>query len=299
MLEVTKATKIAPDTGSITMVAGPPGVGKSWFCGTMAEYLPPEEVLVLATLPREVNSLQYQRHDLDTIVIFDEDWRPSDKKLMATGFKKLSGILHDLRKDTKYSGIILDNGTEAAELAWHDVLAPLGVGDPNALGRGSNRFAPYTSLREKLEQMILDLALLTGKTGFAARPKLIAVPWHIQPPKDGMGDDESADAKGQGSEYEGEYLPMIRGSFRRRISALVDNVVYGDLVSVPSKPGNSLAGLENHYCIQVVSDTERHVKLAGVAPPKGDLVKGRYIDIHGRNDAWRLFMDLLEKSKED
>lgn len=294
--QVIKAKTLSPTTGSLSLILGPPGTGKSWVCGTLAEYLDPKEILVIATLPREVNSVQYQEHDLDTVLVVDDDWQPSDKKLNATGYKNLMDIVRELRTDTKYSGIILDNGTEAAELAWHAALAPLGVGDPNDLPKGGNRFAPYTSLREKLEELMYALATLTGKTGFAKRPKLVAVPWHIQPPKETNDDDDSADQKGKGSEYEGEFLPMIRGAFRRRVGAIVDTVVYTNLVRVPGR--NQLSAYEMSYCLQVISDRERHVKLPGRQPNPKDLIKGKFLNIHNADNAWRQMMDIIS-AKED
>lgn len=295
-LQVTSARDLSPLSGSLTILAGPPGLGKSWLAGSVAEYLSPKEVLVLATLPREVNSLQYQKHNLDTVVCADEEWQPEAKSLKATGYDNLIDTLRALRSDEKYGAIIIDNGTEAAELAWHAVLAPLGIGDPNELGKGGNRFAPYTSLREKMETMIRACGTLTGKTGLAKRPKLIIIPWHVQPPKDGMGDDESGDEKGKGAEYEGEYLPMIRGAFRRRLMALVDNFVYADLVRVPGR--NALSESENHFCIQVISDNEKHVKTGGVTPALDKLVAKKYLDVHDRHDGWRVFTDLLKAEKK-
>ena len=290
MINVTKANELAPTSGSLTILAGPPGLGKSWICGTMAEYLKPEEILVIATLPREVNSHQYQKNNLDTIVVTDAEWDPSMGKagLVANGFNELLALLRELRSDETYKGIILDNGTEAAELAWHSSLEPLGVFDPADLK--GNKFTPYVSVREKMEQLMRSLSLLTGKTGMAAQPKLIAVPWHVQPPKDTIDDSDSADKKGKGAEYEGDYLPMVRGSFRRRVSALVDNFLYADIV--PVRPiGKAMATPEPHYCVQVVSDKERHVKHAGVAPE--GLLKDKYLDVHGRDDAWRSIMEVI------
>jgi hypothetical protein len=294
-IEVTRARQLSPQAGSLSVVAGPPGLGKSWVAGTMAEFYGADNVLALITLPREIDSLQYQRHDIPSIVIDDPDWIPEKKSLKATGYDKLMEILRELRHDKVYKALILDNGTEAGELAWHSTLAPLGVSDPNQLGSGSNRFAPYTTFSEKMNALLRSLGTLTGKTGLVAQPKVICVPWHVQPAKDGMGDNESSDEKGQGVEYEGDYLPMIRGGFRRRLMAVVDNYVYADLQQIPGR--NSLSQMENHYVLQVISDNEKHVKTVGAQPPEDKLVKKKYLDVHGRHDAWRLFMDTIDAGK--
>lgn len=294
-MEIINARSVGPETGSLTIPAGPPGLGKSWFAGTVAEHVGGEHVIVIATLPREINSVQYQKYDVDGVICTDEEWSPEVKVLKATGYADLMKFLRDLRTDEHYKAVILDNGTEAAELAWHAAMAPLGVGDPNDLGRGSNRFAPYTSLRDKMENLIRSLSILTGKTGLVTQPKLVIVPWHVQPPKDTTDDSDSADAKGQGSEYEGEYLPMIRGAFRRRLMALVDNYIYTDIQQVPADAKKPLGKMENHYCLQVVSDRERHVKIEGGFPDADKLVKGKFLDVHNRDDAFSYFMNSINR----
>lgn len=295
-LEVTKARTLNPTEGSLTLIAGPPGLGKSWFCGTMAEYLDPSEVLLISTLPREVNSVQYQKHDLDTILVTDDQWEPDlgKKGLKAGGYDKMIETLRELRLDKKYKGVILDNGTEAGELAWHSVLGPKGVADPSELS--GNTFALYSAMRGKMESLIRSLSILTGKTGLVEVPKLVVVPWHVQPKKEGAGDGESADEAAQGAEYEGDYLPMIRGGFRRRVAQLVDNFIYSSIENVRA-PGEMTS--EPRFVIQVVSDREKHVKLAGTAPKGDDLIKGRYLDVHDRDDAFREFMKILEAGQED
>lgn len=295
-MKVTKARDLSPTAGSFTIVAGPPGLGKSTFAGTVAEYVGADRTLLIATLPREVNSTEYQKHNIDTIVCADDQWEPSAGKagLIATGYDCLIDTLRQLRTDDQYSAVILDNGTEAAEMAWHASMAPLGVADPNDLGRGGNRFAPYTTLREKMEQLMRSLSILTGKTGLVTRPKLVIVPWHVQPPKETSDNDDSADEKGQGAEYEGSYLPMVRGGFRRRLGGLVDNYVYAAIENVRS--GNSMTGTP-HYCIQVVTDNDRHVKIAGQVPTDG-LIKSKYLDVHQNPKAWGEFMSIIEAAQE-
>jgi len=290
-IQVTKARAFNPTEGSLNIIAGPPGLGKSWFCGTMAEYLDPSEVLLLVTLPREVNSYQYQKHDIDTIFLTDTEWEPELGKtgFKAGGYEALMQTLKELRTDTQYKGIILDNGTEAAELAWHAVLAPKGIGSPSEV-RG-NTYALYDSMRSKMESMIRSLSILTGKTGLVEVPKLIAVPWHVQPKKETSDGGESADEAAQGAEYEGDYLPMIRGGFRRRVAQLVDSFIYASIENI--RPEKSMKS-ESRFAIQVVSDREKHVKLAGATPTKEALTKDKFLDVHDRDDAWRMFMEILQ-----
>lgn len=266
-MEIVKARDLGPGHGMLTVVAGPPGLGKSWFAGTVAEYMDPSEVLLIATLPREVKSVKYQEHNIDTIVITDEDWVPDEGKLMADGYGRLNKLLMELREDEDYGAVIVDNGTEMSELAWHAALETHGTGDPTQLGR--NKWDPYTSLDSNLSQLIYNLALLAGNTGSGttskvARPKQVIVPWHVQPPKESPGDDESADEKGKGSEYEGEYLLQIRGRQRRSVGQKIDALVYAvrrgeikDKVSMRE---------EMKYMLQVAPDRKRHTKLPGKKP---------------------------------
>jgi len=264
-LPIVKATDIGPRAGQLIVVAGPPGTGKSTFAGGAADYFDPSEVLLIATLPREVNTAIYQTHDLDTIVLYDEDWDPDNKKLIARAYDQFMKITNDLKSDEQYKCVILDNGTEFDDMTWHASLEPFGVADPTDLP-GRNKWDPYVKQREKMEAAMRRLMLLTGKVTTTsgdtlktavAQPKFIIIPWHVQPPKEGPGDDETADEKGKGVEYEGDYLVMARGQFRRRAEQLFEAFIFADKQQVVDKKTYKTS-LE--YVVQVQSDRQRHIK---------------------------------------
>jgi len=160
-MELIKARDISPTTNHITVVAGPPGLGKSYFCGSIGEVIPPEEVLLIGTLEREVKSVLYQKYDYDTVLCADDDWNPARKAFRATGYQQLIDTLEELRDDTKYSAVILDSGTEAGELAWHDALSTHGVATASAIKGGS--FPAYDKMSTNMEQIVRSIAKLAGR----------------------------------------------------------------------------------------------------------------------------------------
>lgn len=267
-MEVIKARDVSPLGAQLVLVMGPPGLGKSTFAATVAEgVVPPEETLLIATLPREAKSWKYQELNLDTILIEEhEGWDPVNKSYQVSGYSELCRVLDELAQDDRYGAVILDNGTEAAEFAWHESLAPFKIGDPMELGSGGNRFAPYGSVREKMENLIHRLNRLTGK--HCVRPKHVIVPWHVQPPKE---DDDS-----QGVEYVGKELPMIRGGFRRRLGQKIDAVVF---MYREAKVNKKTMKTELNYVLQVAPDMERHTKIPGELPEGVKYIEPRYSNL--------------------
>ena len=183
--------------------------------------------------------------------------------------------------DDEYRVVLVDNGTELGEFAWHESLKGFGVGSPADMEDRDNRFRPYTKIADLMRQALDATVALK----FAKKPKHVGIAWHLQPTKDDtVAYDKSAqahvkktssDKKAAGSEYLGDYLPTLQGGFRRKIAAMVDGVVYTHVFHERPKrvKGKSLrdsvgSGTRPHYMIQVVADEERMASVPGPLPPE-------------------------------
>jgi len=273
---MTLVTKYTPDIRKAAaseyvayVIEGPQGTGKSTLCGSMAEYVGPEKTLLIATLAKEIESWKYKQLTIPNVLIEDKDWAPSLKTFVANGFPEFRKLVRWLREeDEQFEAVILDSGTELAEMAWHAALAPHGVGTPADMD-GKSRWLPYETLANLLDEGIKDLISLTQ---VAKKRKHVAVTWHIQAPKDDTSDGgvkkESADHAAKGVEYEGDVLPMIRGSYRRKLGAQFPTVVYTDM-QIKANMGLSATAksFDVQYMLQVRPDNERHTKLSGPLPP--------------------------------
>jgi len=271
MVEIRKANDLSPHSGLSLVVAGPPGTGKSWFLGTMAETGP---TLLIATLSREVNSVNYQRNNVDVVLLEDLGWMPSldPPRYEATAFADFLQLINDLYDDDYYKNVIIDSGTELAEAAWHEALKPHGVASPADMEDKRSRWLPYETLDILLDQAIKSAVSLTK---LSVKPKNVGIAWHVQPPKDDTYDSststtkKSADHKSEGVEYEGKVLPMIRGRFRRRLAAQVDAYIYTDIkweVEEGKKAGKKERSA--NFVVQVSPHQDRHTKLPGPLPAK-------------------------------
>lgn len=273
------------------VIAGPPGTGKSSVLGSMADVLGRDRVLLLATLAREAESWKYQTDPpIPRIIFQDNGWVPTLGKLQATAFREFIDTLewlHDV--DDQYDGIVVDSGTELAELGWHLCMLPHGVATPAEMDGDKSRFLPYESLDIHLSSAVSKLQALT-KT--AKRPKHVLVSWHVQAPKEdtteGKGDNkrtkESADNAGKGVEYEGDVLPMVRGRFRRRVASQFDAMLYTD-VQFRLVQGQ---GLTPRFMLQVRPNPERHSKFPGPLPSM------TYLDVTDPVNPFQAFLDLTE-----
>lgn len=272
--DITPARDSSPRVAGSLVVAGPPGTGKSWFLGTMAKLGP---TLLIATLPREVKSYQYQLHNIDHVLLYDKEWLPSANRFDATGFRDFLDLMEALLDDKEYRNIIIDNGTELGEICWHAALKTHSVASPGEMVDKKNRWLPYDQINDYMDQAVKSATALTNP-GAAVLPKNVGFTWHVQPPKDDTTETvevapnvkvqktkESGDHVGQGVEYEGNMLPSIRGRFRRKLVSLVDAFVFTELVPEVVKDGNR-ARKELRYKIQVRPTEDRHVKLPGPLP---------------------------------
>ena len=260
---------IMGDGGISLVIAGPPGTGKSWFLGSMAEV---GKTLLIATLAREAKSVMYQRHDVDLILLQDDEWVPSIGKFGAEAFTKFLDIIEWLKEDETYKNVIVDNGTELAESAWHEAMSIHGVATPAEMEDKRSRWLPYDQLDIYLDQAVKGVVALTS---CAALPKNVGISWHTQPPKDDNYDTttkttkKSADNRGEGVEYEGNALPMIRGRYRRRLAGQVDAYLMTELqhnLQRDAKSKSLKGGIKTEYKVQVRPNKERHTKFPGVLP---------------------------------
>jgi len=254
------------------VILGAPGLGKSTLAGSVMELPQVEKALLLVTKPGEEKSWLYQKYGLtdDAELFYDLDWNPTLGELKAGAYLRLMKRLKALQSDDTYDAVVIDPGTDAVNLLEHHILEPQNVGSPGEL-RDTQGF--YRQLRDKAQEFVMYAHLLS--TPLVKRPKFVLIPWHTQPPKDsnvvnlghGMRDvKESADQKAQGIEYEGQVLPMLEGSYRRKLAGDVDLVVYCDIETVKGiDPKTKRPTESTEYQIQVVPNKDRHSKIR-IAP---------------------------------
>ena len=246
--------------GGITgLVIGPPGTGKSTFLGTITEVPGIDRALLLAPKPREVNSFKYRENadDLDVEVFRDNLWAPAADSFQSGAFTKLFHRILALYDDTTYDAILLDPFTDVVALAAHELLEGERAATPRDL-RDSIGF--YGSLKYKLKDFTQALTGLASPS--LVKPKHVFASVHAQPTKEeDMKGKSTAEGNAKGTEFLGEALPMIEGSYRREIAGEFDIVGYTSLAYTNERQGAKLVR-KSEYVVQLDADPERHAKLA-------------------------------------
>lgn len=237
-------------TGLMTMVVGAPKTGKSTFLASVAEVVPPERIVLLIPKLNEVNSYGYQLHGLaERAELFvDYDWDPEEGSRTAVAWKALSKRIRELRDDPEIDAVLLDPGTDAIKLLRNDIYAGMGASSAKELraqGRDAN-FSFYAQLADRAEAFITRLMyLLAGD-----HPKHVVIAWHAQP-----ATEDDAEKAG-GIEFEGNVLPMIAGSYRRKIAADMDLVLYSDV-----RANMTPQGMKDEHMVQVRASGDRHAAI--------------------------------------
>ena len=249
--------------GGLTgLFIGAPGTGKSTLLGSIGELLPPEEVLLLAPKPREINSFMYRRHGIHEAaeVFKDHRWRPSLGVYEADAFDRLSRRLLELYEDTKFRAVLLDPFTDVVALAAHELLRAEQAETPKDL-RDSIGF--YGALKHRLKNFTQDLVGLASPD--LPQPKHVFVAVHAQRPvEEDIKGKATADAKGKGVEWEGDVLPMVEGGYRREIAGEFDLVGFTSVEYENVRVGNAFKRQES-YVVQLNASPDRHAK-AAIAP---------------------------------
>ena len=256
------------------VILGAPGLGKSTLAGSVMELPEVEKALLLIAKPGEEKSWLYEKYGLsdNAEIYFDEGWLPTLDQYKAGAYISLLRRIEGLRQDDEYDAVIIDPGTDVGELITHHLLAPNKVGSPGDL---PNTQQYYAQLASKAQEFV-GRANLLACAGLAKRPKFVLIPWHTQPPKEGIVQNlgqgvktktESADQKGQGIEYEGLVLPQLEGKYRRKLNADVDVTVFCD-VETKKKVVDGKMTESTEFLMQVVPNKDRHSKIR-IAPTLG------------------------------
>lgn len=246
-------SKLDAYRGGISLaVIGAAGTGKSSLLGSIGTIFDPEEILLLAPKPREINSWKYRDFGItETAEVFqDTRWRPSLDMYEADAFLKMERRLLELYEDTQYKVIILDPYTDVVSAASHDLLKVDKAATPRD---SSDSRGFYGSLKHKLDNFTKTLVGLSSPA--LSCPKHVLVSVHAQPAKEGEKEG------GAGVSFEGDVMPMIEGSHRHSFGSEFDILCYSRI-----KHSNKVVAgkmqRSSDYIVQVSADPKRHAKVA-------------------------------------
>lgn len=238
------------ETGILGAVLGPPKTGKSTFLASVAELIDPSQVLLLATKPREANSIGYREAKIASQVYMDSEWMPDIDMRRATAYQRLLKDIYKLQKDDSYKVVLLDVFNDAAKFAANQLLAK----DASAKKPGdlANSRAFYGDLFP-MQTRLLDALMALTVTG---NNKHVLVACHIQ----AASDEEARDPA-----FEGRVLPMLPGKIRGYFAGEFDFCLYSG-VDIERRRGETT----REFYVQVLPDAERHagVSIVRMTDPK-------------------------------
>jgi hypothetical protein len=213
--------------GLMVDVIGPPGSGKSHFAKSALEI---GKGFGLITPTAEVAG--YAGSDFDYEVVLDPEWRPTEGKFVATGYKEAIATLTALEKlpdPFPYKVIIVDTASALADSIGRSILAPSRTDNPQEL---ANPFSFYTAFRNRM----LDLLERLNYLRYAKKAHVI-VCWHEDVREvEGFGQAKKEMSKsGTQVHWDVAKTALLPGSTRNDIGKYFDLHLYAEPV-VNSKP---------------------------------------------------------------
>lgn len=225
-------------TAHLIGVTGIPGTGKSHFARSARAL---GKTLIALTDPKEQSF-----YGTEGVTLFaDLDWRPHASQFSADGLTRLFAWLDARAKDDSQY-IVLDTGTEASDLAMHEVLKVHGTDNPGDVAHGR----AYTAHDGQIRALIIELRRLH------ARGKTVIVTFHAQMRElEGVGDAAKRASFGDKNKLEWQFddqmLPVLQSSIRQRIAAPFDLWLY-------TKPQGF--GAARKYFVTAIADQTRPAK---------------------------------------
>lgn len=240
--------------GHLIGITGVPGTGKSYFARSAREL---GKTLVALTDPKEASF-----YGIEGVTQFaDFDWRPHAGSYQADALLKLFTWLDERTKDdSKF--VVVDTGSEASDLAMHEVLKMHTTGDPSDVSHGK----AYTGHDTQIKALVTELRRIQ------ARGKHVIVTFHgAMKELEGAGTAQKAQSFGDKNKMEWRFdeqlLPAMNSSIRQRIHSVFDLWLYTNPIgfgaarkwyvtaqadsvrpakhSVTFKPGTNLAMIPN------------------------------------------------------
>ena len=263
-------------TAHLIGVTGIPGTGKSHFARSARAL---GKTLIALTDPKEASFYG----DEGVTLFVDFEWRPHRSQYNADGLTRLFAWLEARAADDSQF-VVLDTGSEASDLAMHEVLKMHATNTPSDVAHG----AAWIGHDQQIKSLVTELRRLV------ARGKTVIVTFHGQMKElEGAGAAQKAVSFGDKNKLEWRFdeqlLPALMTSIRQRIHSVFDLWLYTNPVgfgtarrwyvtaqadsvrpakhSVAFKPGINLAQIDN--TVSALFGALVAPPAASAAPPSG------------------------------